>query len=356
MSLRMALSRILKTTIPAGGRILMPCTAVVLLMLPVLVNVLLGPDPWPNRVEFRRPAQLSFPTNDPYTLAKAELGRTLFFDPSLSGTGGKACASCHNPSLSYGDGLPIERGVTGHTIGLRTPTLLDVGSNESAGWDGRFANVADVSLAAISNPGIMDANLNGVLDHLRMTSGYRQAFAQAFPGQGITPDTLRSALGTFVRTITSGPAPFDRWVAHDETAISVSAKRGFALFTGRAGCSGCHTGWSFTDGSFHDIGVAEIDVAGRGALFPNSVKLQHAFKVPTLRDVARRGPYMHDGSIPDLGAVIDLYDKGGIDRPSLSEQIHPLHLTQNERADLLAFLDTLTSDPQPVYVPIVPRP
>ncbi len=336
----------------------LPCAALVLLAVPGTITPGM-PDaarPDAGRAAFRRPVAAPFPADDPYTRAKAELGRTLFFDPALSGTGTKSCASCHNPVLSYADGLAVEAGVRGHSIGLRTPTLLDVAWIEVAGWDGHFADIADVTLPAIANPGIMGGDVDAVLARLAAIPGYRRAFAAAFPGRPIDGATLRSAVATYVRTIESGPAPFDRWVAHDESAISDSAKRGFALFDGRAGCSGCHSGWSFTDGSFHDIGVSGDDEPGRGALFPGSVKLQHAFKVPTLRDVARRGPYMHDGSYPDLGAVIDLYDRGGTDRPSLSEQIHPLNLGQGEREDLLAFLATLTSDPAPVTVPVVPRP
>lgn len=336
----------------------LPCAALMVLAFPGARRVEAPGPAWPEagRSAFRRPVNAPYTAANPYSRAKAELGRTLFFDPALSGPGTKSCASCHNPALSYADGLPVEIGVGGRTTGLRSPTLLDVAWIEVAGWDGHFASIDDVTLAAMANPRIMGADVDAVLARLEATPGYRQAFADAFPGRGIDRSTLRDAVAVFVRTIVSGPAPFDRWVDHDESAISDSAKRGFDLFNGRAGCSGCHRGWSFTDGSFHDVGVAGDDVPGRGALFPTSVKLQHAFKVPTLRDVARRGPYMHDGSYPDLDAVLDLYDRGGVERPSLSEQIHPLDLRPGERADLLAFLATLTSDPAPVAVPVLPRP
>ena len=144
-------------------------------------------------------------------------------------------------------------------------------------------------------------------------------------------------------------------MAGDDAAISSSAKRGFALFNGKAHCASCHSGWAFTDGSFHDIGTATGDDIGRGALFPTSVKLRYAFKTPTLRDVARRAPYMHDGSVPDLAGVIALYNKGGIDRPSRSELIRPLGLSEQDQLDLIAFLKTLTEKPDPVSVPILPR-
>ncbi len=135
-------------------------------------------------------------------------------------------------------------------------------------------------------------------------------------------------------------------------AIDAAAKRGFDLFNGKARCSGCHNGYALTDGSFHDIGTAHGDDIGRGRLFPTSVKLRYAFKTPTLRDVARRAPYMHDGSVATLDEVIDLYDRGGIDRPSRSALIFPLQLTSDEKADLIAFLQTLNSPPQPFAVPV----
>ena len=119
--------------------------------------------------------------------------------------------------------------------------------------------------------------------------------------------------------------------------MSPAAKRGFALFSGKAKCSECHSGWAFTDGSFNDIGVATGGDIGRGRLFPSSVKLKYAFKTPSLRNVAERGPYMHDGSVATLEEVIDLYNKGGVDRPSRAAPIEPLGLNAAEKADLWPF-------------------
>ena len=153
----------------------------------------------------------------------------------------------------------------------------------------------------------------------------------------------------------SEDAPFDRWLDGKETAISEAAKRGFDLFNGKANCAACHSGWAFTDASFHDIGSARDNDLGRGSLFPTSVALRYAFKTPTLRDVARRAPYMHDGSVPSLDVVIELYNRGGIDRPSRAEEIHPLGLTADEKADLIAFLYTLNGTSQSVSFPALPR-
>src|SRR5581483_2560786 len=140
-----------------------------------------------------------------------------------------------------------------------------------------------------------------------------------------------------------------------EAAISASAKHGFEIFNGKGRCSACHNGYAFSDGSFHDIGTAQGDDIGRGRLFPTSVKLRYAFKTPTLRDVARRAPYMHDGSVATLEQVVALYDKGGIERPSRAEAVVPLRLSDSEKSDLVAFLRTLSSTPQAVSVPTLPR-
>jgi cytochrome c peroxidase len=162
------------------------------------------------------------------------------------------------------------------------------------------------------------------------------------PGRPIDVDAIALAVAAFERTLEPGIAPFDRWVAGDETAISESAKRGFALFTGKADCAVCHGGWRFTDDQFHDIGTTTTD-RGRGREIKDAA-LNFAFKTPTLRSVALRAPYMHNASIATLADVVRHYEKGGIDRPSRSPMLVPIELTEVERLDLVAFLETLTGE------------
>jgi cytochrome c peroxidase len=307
------------------------------------------------KVDYQRPSEIPFPDEDPYSPQKAELGRTLFFDPILSGSGARSCASCHNPSLSWGDGLPRAIGENQKPLPQRSPTLLNIAWISVLGWDGKYPDLESVAFGPITAPGNMNRKETDLITALRAIPAYRAAFAESFPDGAISRAHIEQALATFERTIVSGDAPFDRWIAGDETAISEPAERGFGLFTGKAQCAECHSGWNFTGGAFYDIGQAATDDIGRGRLFSNSPKLQHAFKVPSLRDVSRRAPYMHDGSVATLAEVIDLYDRGGINRPSRSELIKPLHLTAQEKADLLAFLETLTASPTPVAVPALPR-
>ena len=185
-------------------------------------------------------------------------------------------------------------------------------------------------------------------------SEYAPLFAAAYPGESIGTATVAKAIATFERTVVSGTAPFDRLVAGDKDAVSESAKHGFVIFNTTGHCATCHSGWRFSDDSFHDIGVKSADL-GRGKLMPIAA-LQYAFKTPTLRNIDRRGPYMHDGCEPSLESVVELYDLGGREkRPSLSPEIHPLGLSAQDKNDLIAFLHSLTSTDAPTTVPELPR-
>lgn len=149
-------------------------------------------------------------------------------------------------------------------------------------------------------------------------------FNISFPGQGLTVKNIAQAIAIFERTVVSGIAPFDLWIGGDETAISETAKRGFDLFNNKANCVACHSGWNFTDDSFHDIGLPDKDI-GRGNEVPNVVVMQHAFKVPTLRNAVERAPYMHDGSLKNLFTVVSHYNDGFMKRPSKSEKFSSLN-------------------------------
>jgi len=332
-------------------------------LIPVLMLLwagVSGSDPAPLRLTdlregYRRPAEIPFPADNPYHTAKAELGRTLFFDPILSGSRSRSCGSCHNPGLSWSDGLAQALGEGQKALALRSPTLLAVAWMPRLGWDGKFRDIESVAFGPITSAANMNLPEAALIERLSAIPGYVNAFASAFGEGGITRRGVELALATFERSIVPGETPFDRWIDGDQGAIGASAKRGFALFNGKARCAGCHNGFALSDGSFQDIGTAQGSDIGRGRLFPGSIKLQYAFKTPTLRDVARRAPYMHDGSIPTLEAVIALYDRGGIDRPIRSPLIAPLGLTQEEKAELIEFLGTLTSPPEAVPHPIFPR-
>jgi cytochrome c peroxidase len=305
--------------------------------------------------DYQRPSTIPFPDSDPYSEAKSVLGRRLFFDPVFSNSRTISCATCHNPTLSWGDGRARAHGEGAGDLAFRSPTLLDVAWMPRLGWDGKFRDLESVAFAPITASGNMNLKEETLIARLAAEPSFVAAFADAFSDGAISRRNIEQALATYERGIVSPEAPFDRWARGDENAIDEAAKRGFDLFNAKAHCSGCHGGWTFSDGSFHDIGTAEGKDIGRGRLFATSIKLQYAFKTPTLRDATRRAPYMHDGSVPTLEAVIDLYNRGGIARPSRSELIRPLGLTDGEKSDLIAFLQTLTSDRPPSGQPAPAR-
>jgi cytochrome c peroxidase len=221
-------------------------------------------------------------------------------------------------------------------------------------WDGRAGSLEEQALGPIRADVEMNLPVEQLMAKLQAIPEYAPLFQTAFPKEGMKPETIAKAIATYERTVVSGRAPFDRWIEGDTKAISEEAKRGFVLFNTKGACANCHSGWNFTDDSFHDIGLASADI-GRGKILPGIAKMQHAFKTPGLREITRRGPYMHDGSSATLETVMDHYDEGGINRPSRSELMKPLGLSQQEKADLVAFMKTLTSDMDPTTVPVLPR-
>jgi cytochrome c peroxidase len=174
---------------------------------------------------------------------------------------------------------------------------------------------------------------------------------------GISEVTVARAIASFERTVLSTESPFDRWRMGDEKAVSPEAKRGFDVFTGKAKCAICHMGYNFTDNGFHNIGVkgdgASYDV-GRYAQRPLK-SMRGAFKTPTLRDIALTAPYMRNGAYASLMEVVEHYNRGGDDQENLSMNIVPLGLTAAEKAELVAFMESLTGAPREISVPVLPR-
>jgi cytochrome c peroxidase len=305
--------------------------------------------------KYERPASIPHPEDNGFTPAREALGRVLFFDPRLSRSGWISCASCHNPGLAWGDGLPRAIGDGMKTLGRRTPTILNLAWADAMFWDGRADTLEAQALGPIAAPGEMNMPIDKMVGLVAAIPGYREMFERAYPGEAIGPATVAKAIATFERRVVSGSAPFDRWVAGEEDAISEDAQRGFMLFNTKARCEKCHSGWRFTDDSFHDIGVPGTDL-GRGAHLAGIDVMQYAFKTPTLRNVDRRAPYLHDGSAATLEDIVDFYDRGGlVARASLSPELKPLGLNAGEKRELVAFLRTLTSEDAPVTVPALPR-
>ena len=304
------------------------------------------------KVEYKRPSSIPFPADNPYSVEKAALGKMLFFDPRLSKNHNMTCATCHNPSFGWEDATATSIGAQNSHLDRHSPTIINMAWGSSFFWDGRARTLEEQALGPIESAVEMNLPIDEAVRRLSEVQSYQAWFQRVFPQEGINSKNIRKAIATFERTIVSGQAPFDLWVEGNESAISESAKRGFALFNGKAECASCHSGWNFTDNKFHDIGLQTAD-KGKGKL-TGLAKDAFAFKTPSLRNISQRAPYMHQGQFKDLRSVLVHYISGGIRRDSLSELMKPVPLTLSELDDLEAFLMTLTGRDAAVSLPILP--
>lgn len=298
-----------------------------------------------NLAAWARPDSAPYPADNPFSPAKLELGKRLFVDKRLSGGNTMSCSSCHDPAKGFSDARPRAVGEGGQAGPMHTPTLWNLAWTEQLFWDGRAGSLEKQALGPIANPIEMNQDLASLPAELSGDQDLEAGFARAFPEKPVIDlDNIAKSIAIFERTLVSPVTPFDRWIAGDERAISAAAKRGFALFDGKAACTNCHKGWAFTDGAFHDIGLTSTG-PGRGGTVGHP-ELFNSWKTPTLREVGRTAPYMHDGSIADLKSVLRHYVQGVVHRPTLSRDLPArLDLTDAEQADILAFLDTLNADP-----------
>ena len=307
----------------------------------------IGDDLAALKASFRRPDEVPFPADNPFSEAKRALGETLFHDKRLSLDESLSCASCHERGKGFADGKAQGRGVPGRPLKRHTPTLWNLAWSSPVFWDGRARSLEEQVAGPIESPDEMAQPLISVVTRLATDAAMARAFAAAFPE---TPQVnalnLAKALATYERTFVSPSTRFDRWIAGDPQALTAGEVAGFRLFTGKAGCVKCHSGFAFTDYAFHDIGLPSED-RGRGAVLRLPVA-EHAFKTPGLREIGRSAPYMHDGSLATLADVIRHYERGVVERPTLSKDLtRKLRLTPTERADLIAILGTLTSERDP---------
>jgi len=238
----------------------------------------------------------------------------------------------------------------------RTPTILNAAYSPLQMWDGRFASLEEQALGPIGSADEMNMDTPALVKRLKSIAGYAPLFERAYPGEGVSEKTVAKAIARFERTIVSGDAPFDRWQKGDARALSEGARRGFELFRGKADCVACHDGPNFTDDGFHNIGVKPRDGIldmGRFELVPVK-SMTGAFKTPSLRDVARRPPYMHNGAYATLREVVEMYSRGGDAEGKLDPNMKKLGLSPAEVDDVVEFLESLTGPPLQVAVPQLP--
>lgn len=287
------------------------------------------------------------PAENPLTAKKVELGRLLFFDKRLSKNDTITCASCHLPSKGFTDGKAVSTGINGLKGGRSAPASFNRIFSKAQFWDGRAETLEEQSIGPFVNP--VEHGFNNhdeMVAKMKKIPGYRKLFQEVF-GREIVSEDVGKAIASFQRTKLSGNSAVDKFdVGGDETALSESAKRGLELFRGKARCTRCHSGFNFTDEKFHNLGIGwdtnTVDL-GRYMVTKNPEDIG-AFKTPTLREIARTAPYMHDGRFKTLEEVVKFYNQGGIKNPHQDNTIIPLELTEQEQQDVVALLKSLNGE------------
>ncbi len=300
------------------------------------------------------------PVNNPQTSLKILLGKQLYFDTRLSKDNTISCATCHNPSMGWSDAGPTSTGIRGQKGGRRAPPVSNAAYAPLQFWDGRAPNLEEQAKGPVANPIEMGNTHDVMLRTVQDIPGYVEEFEKVFGTSIITIDLVAEAIAAFERTVVTTDSPFDRYVRGDDQALTKLEKEGLEIFNGKGHCTACHWGGYFSDGRFHNLGVPAKDPrnpdVGRFAVTKDPRDMG-AFKTPTVRDAARRAPYLHDGSEKTLESLVDFYDRGGGKDPNLDPLMVPLGLTKDEKAALVAFMKALDSlNPEVADVkPIDPR-
>lgn len=315
------------------------------------------PAPSAADTAWRLPTAIPMPADNLSTAERVALGKALFFDQRLSGSGDMACATCHLPEHGWTDTKKFAALSDGTVLPRRSPTVLNLAYNTQFMWDGRKKSLEDQAIGPHRHLS-KDAYAASAA-RLREIAGYRQMFAAAYPNDPVNEQTIAKALAAFQRSIVSTDSAFDRWTAGDTTAMTPAQYRGFKVFVdpAKANCAACHNGPNFTDNGFHNIGIrdarAKPDV-GRFEFRPLAA-MKGAFKTPTLRDIELRAPYFHDGSAATLREVVDHYARGGDDHANVSPDVRPLPLSEQDKDDLVAFLRALTGQRTAFVAPQLPQ-
>ncbi len=297
---------------------------------------------------------MSIPADNQLTEVRIELGKMLFFDKALSRDSSVSCGSCHLQSHAFSDVVNISSGIEGRKGMRNSPPLFNLGYHPYFFFDGGVPTLELQVLAPVQDVNEMDHEFPFAVQRLAQNPAY-QKMAQIAYKRDFDAFVLTRAIGAFERTLVSGNSTYDKYNNGNSSALNESAKRGLALFTSeRLSCSGCHSGFNFTDYSFQNNGLyLQYPDSGRMRVttLPED---RDKFKVPSLRNIALTAPYMHDGSIATLPEVVEHYNNGGAANPNKDPRIKPLTLTSQEKSDLLEFLYSLTDNDfitNPDYAP-----
>jgi cytochrome c peroxidase len=289
---------------------------------------------------------IEWPKTNPYSAAKVELGKDLYYDKRISADGSVSCATCHDPKYAYTDGAPVSTGIREQKGGRSAPTIINRAFSLAQFWDGRAATLEEQAKGPMANPIEMGNTHEAVVAAIQKIGGYKPLFAKAFGTDEINIDRIAMAIATFERTILSGNAPYDRYKKGDKKAMSPEQVRGMSVFFDKAKCDRCPENANFTLNAYANLGVGtdkpDPDV-GRYAITKDP-RDWGVFKIPTLREIEHTAPYMHDGSLKTLDEVVDFYSKGGIPNKNLDSNMRKLDLTDQEKKDLVSFLKALSGE------------
>lgn len=299
--------------------------------------------------------EVPIPEDNTMTPAVLELGKVLFFDHRLSGNNEVSCQTCHDPELGYGDGQATFTKIDG-TLGLRnSPTVINSGFYTTLFWDGRAKSLEEQALGPIQDPGEMNQPLDELVDKLKLIDGYEELFLAAFD-DGITLENIAKALAAFQRLIVVNETPYDRFLKGDRNALTSEEIRGLDLFAGKAFCITCHNGENLSDNEYYNVGI-DSDDEGRFAVTGDDRDLGR-IRTPGLYGITHTAPYMRDGSLETLEEVIEFYNRGGDNHQNksifMTMFMSELHLTAEEKSDLLAFLKVLGGEPPIITKPELP--
>jgi len=316
--------------------------------------------------------EIQFPTDNPYSSEKVILGKTLFYDPRLSGSNQIACASCHDPELGWCDNRMVSFGHD-RQVGTRNAmSILNTAYATSLFWDGRAASLEEQSQMPIQDQKEMSGHIDITVGKIAKIKGYETLFEKAFGDKAITKERITKAMATFERTVKSSPSKFDRFIDGEINLFTDDEVMGLHLFRTKAQCINCHNSGYFSNNRFENIGTSllssEQEDVGR-YLVTKKTEDVGKFRVPGLREAVRTGPWMHNGSFTSLTDIIQLYNKGnpepyknrttifnGVKLTSQkSDILRLLDLTDEEIMQLEMFLRTLSSKNQRIPPPVLPQ-
>jgi len=280
-----------------------------------------------------------------------ELGKTLFFDTRLSGSGKISCATCHQPELNWTDAKEKSLGHEGAVNKRNSPTIQNSWYYNRLFWDGRSTDLQDQAFAPINSESEMNSEMHDVMRKLSKVKGYKHLFKQAFGEEDIDPFRMTEAIAAFEKTVVSRKTKWDEFLEGNKRALNNEEIKGLHLFRTKARCMNCHHGPLFTDNGFHHNGFSGTDegyykVSHQGE---DSGKL----KTPSLRDVMKTGPWMHDGTVKNIEEILEKYSGSSLP-PGTDKLIRPLDLTAREKKQLIAFLHAISAAPAEFIKPVIP--